>query len=421
MKKFILSLITLVTFFLSVTQVNAFKKESFVTATVLVRGQENWSLVDQKPLDLPLFYYEQASQSGIPTSYMLRYDAIEDKEISSRLADLVATDSAQILGGLLEITPKLAQKANVNYQNNGGFTTANRIFLSGYDRKDRLKIIDTYMDTFFNRFGNYPSVVGVDSLDSFSFNYLVSHYSVIAAFTEDETYQGGNLRHWGGILAEPYLPSKTNILLPAQDTKNKINGVIFKWSPSDPLNFYSKNSTPRSILSQIPDILEIYTLKSLNESTNFNVRLDNNYQLIFHTEDKLQKSNAAKNAITNLITQLKSSQDKHTLVFKSTAEMGETIEKINYIIKISQDTVSLETSVGDDEEDSTLLDFIEDVRTVAPDRSAAQQLLREYVGDAIKDLNAREQKILQMRFGLLEQTEINLIWKSAIQPSLKKI
>lgn len=84
------------------------------------------------------------------------------------------------------------------------------------------------------------------------------------------------------------------------------------------------------------------------------------------------------------------------------AEMGETVEKINYIIKISQDTVSLETSVGEDEEDSTLLDFIEDIRTVAPDRAAAQQLLREYVRDAIKDLSPREQKILEMRFGLTD-------------------
>lgn len=84
------------------------------------------------------------------------------------------------------------------------------------------------------------------------------------------------------------------------------------------------------------------------------------------------------------------------------AEMGEAVEKIHYIIKISQDTISLETSVGDDEEDSTLLDFLQDVRTIAPDRAAAQQLLRDYVRDAIKDLSAREQKILEMRFGLAD-------------------
>jgi RNA polymerase primary sigma factor len=84
------------------------------------------------------------------------------------------------------------------------------------------------------------------------------------------------------------------------------------------------------------------------------------------------------------------------------AEMGEDLDKIHYIIKISQETVSLETSVGEDDEDSTLEDFIEDVKHVTPDRAAALQLLRDYVRDIIKDLNPREQKILEMRFGLAD-------------------
>lgn len=84
------------------------------------------------------------------------------------------------------------------------------------------------------------------------------------------------------------------------------------------------------------------------------------------------------------------------------AEMGEEVDKVRHIIKISQDTVSLETSVGEDDEDSTLEDFIEDVKNVAPDRAAALQLLKDYVGDIIKDLNPREQKILELRFGLAD-------------------
>ena len=84
------------------------------------------------------------------------------------------------------------------------------------------------------------------------------------------------------------------------------------------------------------------------------------------------------------------------------AEMGLELEKVNHIIKISQDTVSLETSVGEDDEDSTLEDFIEDVKNVTPDRSAALQLLRDYVKDVVKDLSPREQKILEMRFGLTD-------------------
>lgn len=84
------------------------------------------------------------------------------------------------------------------------------------------------------------------------------------------------------------------------------------------------------------------------------------------------------------------------------AEMGQDVDKVRHIIKISQDTVSLETPVGDDEEDSALEDFIEDIKNVPPDRAAALQLLRDYVRDIIKDLNPREQKILEMRFGLVD-------------------
>jgi RNA polymerase primary sigma factor len=84
------------------------------------------------------------------------------------------------------------------------------------------------------------------------------------------------------------------------------------------------------------------------------------------------------------------------------AEMGEEVDKVRHIIKISQDTVSLETSVGEDDEDSTLEDFIEDVKNMTPDRSAGRQLLKDYVKHIIQDLSPREQKILEMRFGLVD-------------------
>jgi RNA polymerase primary sigma factor len=80
--------------------------------------------------------------------------------------------------------------------------------------------------------------------------------------------------------------------------------------------------------------------------------------------------------------------------------MGEEVDKIQHIMKISQDMVSLEVPVGDDEDDTLLGDFIQDVRNVSPDRAAGLQILRDYVKDAIKDLVPREQKILEMRFGL---------------------
>ena len=83
-------------------------------------------------------------------------------------------------------------------------------------------------------------------------------------------------------------------------------------------------------------------------------------------------------------------------------EMDEDLDKVRYIMKISQDTISLETTIGDDEEDSTLEDFIEDIKNVTPERAAALQLLRDYVKEVIAYLSPREQKILEMRFGLVD-------------------
>ncbi|KKW42005.1 MAG: RNA polymerase sigma factor [Candidatus Magasanikbacteria bacterium GW2011_GWA2_56_11] len=85
------------------------------------------------------------------------------------------------------------------------------------------------------------------------------------------------------------------------------------------------------------------------------------------------------------------------------AEMGEEVDKVKHIIKISQDTVSLETSVGDDEdEDSSLSDFIEDVKNISPSQAAGVELLKGYIQDAIEGLSPRERKILEMRFGLVD-------------------
>ena len=82
------------------------------------------------------------------------------------------------------------------------------------------------------------------------------------------------------------------------------------------------------------------------------------------------------------------------------AEMGLEVEKVHHIRKISQETISLETPVGEDEEDSVLAEFIEDEKTVAPNVHAARVLLKDRLKEILVDLSAREQKILAMRFGL---------------------
>ncbi len=81
------------------------------------------------------------------------------------------------------------------------------------------------------------------------------------------------------------------------------------------------------------------------------------------------------------------------------AEMQLPVDKVEHILKISQETVSLEAPVGE-EEDSKLGDFIEDKDNLTPKEKAIYELLKGHVSDFLQNLAPREQKILRMRFGL---------------------
>jgi len=76
-----------------------------------------------------------------------------------------------------------------------------------------------------------------------------------------------------------------------------------------------------------------------------------------------------------------------------------TPEKVREIIKVSQEPVSLETPIGE-EEDSHLGDFIEDQGALAPAEAASHQLLKEQVEAVLDSLTGRERRVLQLRFGL---------------------
>lgn len=80
-------------------------------------------------------------------------------------------------------------------------------------------------------------------------------------------------------------------------------------------------------------------------------------------------------------------------------ELNMPVEKVREISKISQEPVSLETPIGE-EEDSHLGDFIPDDDAPAPSEAASFVLLKEQLGDVLKTLTPREAKVLRLRFGL---------------------
>jgi RNA polymerase primary sigma factor len=85
-------------------------------------------------------------------------------------------------------------------------------------------------------------------------------------------------------------------------------------------------------------------------------------------------------------------------------EMGVEVDKIYQIEKISQDTISLELPIGDDDDRSRLSDFIADDKIIAPDQEVAHSILTDQIQEILDTLSEKERKILEMRHGLLDGT-----------------
>jgi len=83
-------------------------------------------------------------------------------------------------------------------------------------------------------------------------------------------------------------------------------------------------------------------------------------------------------------------------------EMGVEVEKIHNIENIVQDTVSLEKPIGDEDDKSTLGEFIADDKILSPDQEVSRRILSDQVIAILGDLSPKERKILEMRHGLID-------------------
>ncbi|MEN9852061.1 MAG: hypothetical protein RI996_4 [Candidatus Parcubacteria bacterium] len=83
-------------------------------------------------------------------------------------------------------------------------------------------------------------------------------------------------------------------------------------------------------------------------------------------------------------------------------EMGVDVEKVHIIENINQDTVSLEKPIGDDEDKSTLGEFIADDKILSPDQESSRRILADQINEILSDLSEKERKIVEMRNGLGE-------------------
>ena len=284
-------LLSLLVFFLIPARSFGFEKTTFLTISNPVRGPESWPSIQQDPLELPAFQFNEATRSGVPVTWMLRYDAVKNASMSAFFNAVLDLQPGHDLGAFLEITPSLVLAAEVPYQPGISIFDSNRIFLSGYRQADRIKLIDTYMAAFKDEFGFYPSSVGAWHIDAFSLQYLRDKYSVIIALLCDEQYSMDHYRLWGGYLGSPYTPAKSNVLLPSQDENNRIDMVIVRWAQRDLFNFYggafeslysvqvNDYLLTGQSTSYLEKLIDLYSQKSFNEFTHINLGIENDYLL----------------------------------------------------------------------------------------------------------------------------------------------
>lgn len=112
-----------------------------------------------------------------------------------------------------------------------------------------------------------------------------------------------------------------------------------------------------------------------------------------HVVETLSKFNQARR---RLIQEL----GRDPLAEEIAAEMGIDVSRVRDLMKFAQETVSLETPIGDDEDEAALGEFIEDEHSLSPVQFASLKLLQDRLREILIDLSPREQKILKMRFGL---------------------
>ena len=84
-------------------------------------------------------------------------------------------------------------------------------------------------------------------------------------------------------------------------------------------------------------------------------------------------------------------------------KMGVTVEKVREVMKISQEPVSLETPIGE-EDDSHLGDFLKDETSMSPEEYTTNEILKEEIKSVLMTLQEREQEVLELRFGLIDGT-----------------
>lgn len=268
---------------------------AFVSIVNPIRGNDFWDLKNQTVETAVTGQMAILDKSGLPATWLIRFDALGDTIITDKLK----TRGSDEKGLFLEITPIWASQAKIQYHQSTTWHSAGSAFLTGYERPERERLIDTAFEKFKSIFGNYPSSVGAWWIDSYSLGYMQSKYGIISALIVADQYSTDNYQIWGQYFGTPYYPSKNNALHPAQAMANKLDIVMMQWAPRDPVNGYGNGVLESTFSVQANDymdyhnldtgyfssLVDTYTKQELNQVNSLVVGLENSYDWSKYSEE----------------------------------------------------------------------------------------------------------------------------------------
>lgn len=206
----------------------------FLTIVNPVRGRDLWY---DPSLESIREQYQPINSASFKATWLLQYNAIQDNEL---VTEIKKFNEKQEIGLLLEISEKLATSSKVIYPYDSPWFYPGAVFLSGYTRSERIRMIDRVFNEFNHQFGYTPKSVGAWWIDSFSLDYLAKKYGVKSVLIVSDQHTTDNYGVWGGWWGVPFYPSKANVLTPAIDSTSKQDMVVIQWALRDPTLSYGE-------------------------------------------------------------------------------------------------------------------------------------------------------------------------------------
>lgn len=198
--------------------------------------------------------YESLKQRDLVATWLFTYDAYSHNGINEAAAQF---DLNQEKGVFLEVTPKLAADAGVEYVKTDSWHRANSLFLSGYSQSDRVKLIQAIFNKFQERNGKFPTAVGGWWIDSYSLKYMREKYGITSVLTCSDQFSTDGYQIWGQYFSVPFYTSVQHAGVPAQSLETKLGTVSIQWAMRDPLNGYLTPTSHRASLYSTQDYFTI--------------------------------------------------------------------------------------------------------------------------------------------------------------------